>query len=152
MTKKFVQTTIYNIITGWLEVSRDSWAGVTIPSDLREISDFPSNRDQYLGGTYNPQTGAFTKPAPVYKTVYTKLGFRSRFTAEELIAVDNFAINNTLTTEQKAQLNTITKNFDAAQEIDLTNSQTIAGVNYLADCNLITPARATFILTPNEIL
>lgn len=87
-------------------------------------------------------------PPPPPPTVFTKFGFRSRFTLLELVGIDNFAASTTLTADQKANLTTIEKNFDSADEIDLTNPATIQGVNYLASAGLITTTRATQILTP----
>jgi hypothetical protein len=99
----------------------------------------------YSNGTFAPPPPP--PPAPP-QTIYTKFGFRSRFTLQELVGIDNFATNTTLTADQKATLTTIIKNFDAADKIDLKNQTTIDGVNYLATAGLITTARANQILTP----
>ena len=85
-------------------------------------------------------------PPPPPQTVFTKYQFRSRFTLAELVATDNFATSSTLTDVQKATLNTITKNFDVAESIDITNSATIQGVEYLVSAGLLTQDRATEIL------
>jgi hypothetical protein len=119
------------------------------PPDSIEITD--STGTPNIGWLY--ENGVFVAPPPPPppppKTTFTKFGFRSRFTSDELLAVDNFANNSTLTAEQKAALTTITKNFDAAQNIDLTNAATIQGVDYLATAGLITADRANQILTPD---
>ena len=106
----------------------------------------------YVNGVFTPPGGVITPPPPPPppppKTVFTKFEFRSRFTFNELVAVDNFAANGALTADQKAALTTITKNFDAAGSIDLTNQTTIQGVDYLATAGIITADRAKQILTP----
>lgn len=99
-----------------------------------------------IGWKYND--GIFTyAEAPIPPSPpMTKYQFRSRFTLAELVATDNFATSSTLTDVQKATLNTITKNFDAAESIDITNSATIQGVEYLVSAGLLTQDRATEIL------
>ena len=111
-----------------------------------------------LGQKYNQEKNAFSfdnfvqpEPEPEPEpptTIYSKFGFRSRFTLQELVGIDNAGANPTLTPEQKGTLNTIGKNFEVASEIDLTHAQTIQGVEYLASVGLLTQERATQILTP----
>lgn len=94
-------------------------------------------------------SGTFTAPAssvPVPVTSFTRFGFRALFTLQELIGVDNYASNTGLNSTQMETLNTITKNFDAAETIDLSDPATQYGVNYLVSCGLLTQARATTIL------
>lgn len=112
---------------------------------IDDITPKPSIGWSYVNGVFTPPP---PPPPPPPQTVFTKFEFRTRFTLNELIGVDNFATNSTLTAEQKATLNTITKNFDAAQTIDLTNTATIQGVDYLATVGLLTSDRAKQILTP----
>ena len=99
-----------------------------------------------IGWKYND--GIFTyAEAPIPPSPpMTKYQFRSRFTLAELVAMDNFASSSTLTDVQKATLNTITKNFDLADNIDITNSATIQGVEYLVSAGILTQDRATEIL------
>ena len=101
-----------------------------------------------IGWTY--ENGVFAPPAapPVLvKTVYSPYGFRSLFTLAELVSIDGYQTSTILTTEQKAVLFTITKNFDSATEIDIQNPNTIQSVDYLANIGLITRERAGQILS-----
>lgn len=111
-----------------------------------EITDATGHPNQ----SWSYENGVFTAPPPPPppppQTVFTKYQFRSRFTLAELVAIDNFASSSTLTDVQKATLNTITKNFDVAESIDITNSATIQGVEYLVTAGLLTQDRATEIL------
>lgn len=81
-------------------------------------------------------------------TTLTLAQFRARFTLAEMVAIDNFAVNDSLSTEQKATLNTITKNFDTAGSIDLSADMTQQSLDYIVACGLLELARATEILTP----
>jgi len=112
--------------------------------DITGISPEPEIGWSYSNGTFTPPPA----PPPPPQTVFTKFEFRSRFTLQELVGIDNAGANPTLTPEQKEILNTIGKNFEVASEIDLTHAQTIQGVGYLASVGLLTQERATQILTP----
>jgi hypothetical protein len=102
------------------------------------------------GWTYS--NGTFTAPPPppppAPTTIYSKFGFRSRFTLQELVAIDNAVANPNLTDVQKGTLNTIGKNFEVADEVDLTHPATIVGIQYLVSVGLLTSQRGTEILTP----
>jgi hypothetical protein len=63
------------------------------------------------------------------------------------VAIDGYQTSIILTTDQKAVLFTITKNFDSATEIDIQNPNTIQSVDYLANIGLITRERAGQILS-----
>jgi hypothetical protein len=76
----------------------------------------------------------------------TKLQFRSLFTLAELVAIDNYNTSSSLSTEQKAMLQTIMKNFEAAEDISLANGVLQQGVHYLVSAGLLTAARAATIL------
>ncbi len=76
----------------------------------------------------------------------TKFQFRSLFTLEELVAVDNYQTNAALADSTKAMITTILQNFAAAEDIDLSDPATQAGVQYIASAGLILPARAAQIL------
>ena len=109
------------------------------------LSPQPGPEWTYSNGTFTPPPPA---PPPPPQTVFTKFEFRSRFTLQELVGIDNAGANPTLTPEQKEILNTIGKNFEVAADVDLTHPQTIQGVEYLASVGLLTQERATQILTP----
>lgn len=125
----------------------DADENTTILSNMIRIDQL----DSVPGIGWSYENGVFTAPPPPPppppQTMFTKYQFRSRFTLAELVATDNFATSSTLTDVQKATLNTITKNFDVAEStIDITNSATIQGVEYLVTVGLLTQDRATEIL------
>jgi len=99
-----------------------------------------------IGWTYTDNTFTYAEAPIPPSPPMTKYHFRSRFTLAKLVALDNFASSTTLSDVHKATLNTITKNFDAADSIDITNSATIQGVEYLVTAGLLTQDRATEIL------
>ena len=76
----------------------------------------------------------------------TKFQFRCLFTLDELVAVDNYQTNASLSESDKAMVNTILANFAAAEDIDLAAPATIQGVNYLGSIDLIPPGRVPQIL------
>lgn len=78
--------------------------------------------------------------------ILTPLQFRRLFTLNERVAVDNFATNPDLSDQQKAVLTTLTKDFDAAQEIDLDDPDTQAGIQTLEAYGLLAEGRAAEIL------
>jgi hypothetical protein len=76
---------------------------------------------------------------------FTHFAFRQLFTPTEQVAIDNYETGS-FTAEQKANLKTIAKNFDSAQEIVPTDPRTIAGVQYYESIGLIAPGRSAQIL------
>ena len=114
--------------------------------EITDATGHPNQSWSYENGVFTAPPPTPPPPPPPPQTVFTKYQFRSRFTLAELVATDNFASSSTLTDIQKATLNTITKNFDAADSIDITNSATIQGVEYLVSAGLLTQDRATEIL------
>lgn len=76
---------------------------------------------------------------------YTHFTFRQLFTTTEQVAIDNYETGS-FTSDQKANLKTIAKNFEAAQEIVPTDPRTIAGVQYYESIGLIAPGRSAQIL------
>jgi hypothetical protein len=106
------------------------------PSDGSTIVASPTAQ---IGDTY--ANGVFTHVvAPVvYQTTgLSFLQFMALFTPTE-----QAAIVNSTDTQVKLFLTMAT----GAGAIDLTNPEVMAGVNYLASLNLITPARAAAILS-----
>jgi hypothetical protein len=93
-----------------------------------------------------------TGVGPTTSTDLTKFAFRCLFTFDELVGIDNFQASATLTAEQKATLNTIMLNFQAAEDIELTDPAIIEGVQYLVSCNLLTAARAQQVLANQPYL
>lgn len=87
---------------------------------------------------------------PNYETLptpLTKLEFRKLFTLSERVIIDNAQTNPSISSENKAILFTMQKDMELATEIDLTNSDTIAGVNFLESLGLIATGRAEQVLS-----
>ena len=88
----------------------------------------------YMGGVF-----ASVAPAVVYQTAgLTFLQFMALLTSAEQAAVAN-------STDTQTRLFVMMAT--GAPQIDLTNPEVAAGVNYLASINLITSARAATILS-----
>lgn len=83
---------------------------------------------------------------PVGPVVLTKLEYRALFTLNERIAIDNFAVNPALSDLQKATMTSIRFDFSLADEIALSNSNTIQATELLEQYGLIAPGRAAQIL------
>lgn len=79
----------------------------------------------------------------------TRLAFRERFTSAELLGI--IAASEVANTEGYT-LQMMLQNQAVATFVDLSRSDTIAGVNALATMGLITSARATTILTTVPML
>lgn len=77
---------------------------------------------------------------PFLGTKITKLAFRNRFTFDEKVAVESAA-------ESNASIRVMLKDQEAAEYIDLSRAETVAGVNALVTASLITQQRADEILT-----
>ncbi len=86
-----------------------------------------------------------TPPAPVSMTI-SKYQFRQLFTLSERIAIDNAASNPALTDAQKATLNTIYLDINAAGDIELGTPGVTMGIDYLVSIGLLTADRAVMIL------
>jgi len=143
MSKRFAQVQ-NNIITNIIMVDDDFIDASGIM--LTETQPANIGWEVVNGSIKFPESPVVVEPPPPPQTVFTKYQFRSRFTLAELVAIDNFASSTTLSDVHKATLNTITKNFDVADSIDVTNSATIQGVEYLVTAGLLTQDRATEIL------
>jgi hypothetical protein len=70
---------------------------------------------------------------------FTKLEFRNLFTFEELIVIEEAASTD-------AGVRILKENQALAEFIDLTDRNTINGINYLVSKNLLTEERANQIL------
>jgi hypothetical protein len=94
----------------------------------------------YDGSVFYLPTGA----APVINTHITRLAFLNRFTDTEAVGIDLASIGATV---PAATLRRAMKRIDAAQSIDLANSDLVAGVAMLEASGLIAAGRSTEILT-----
>lgn len=78
------------------------------------------------------------------ENIYTKLAFLQKFTTEELIAIETEMINDPI-------LRVLQNQQKVAEFIDITDANTIAGINYLVTKELLTQERATEILLVDSI-
>lgn len=91
-----------------------------------------------------PVVVAPTPPAPpYYGRIITRLAFLNRFTDAEAIAID---LASTGATAQAATLRRAQAKINAAEEIQLDNAETRAGVQALETAGLLAAGRATAIL------
>jgi hypothetical protein len=81
----------------------------------------------------------------------THFEFRELFTDAELVDIDNFATDDVLSVEDKKSLTSLTKSFDSAMVIDLSNAKIIGGLGKLVDVDYLTSERRDAILN-NEVV
>jgi hypothetical protein len=82
----------------------------------------------------------------VNSPVLSKFQFRSLFTLAEKLAMDNYSTNPALTVQQQQMLNTLHIDFMVAENMDLTDPATIAGVQFLESAEIIASGRAAQVL------
>lgn len=91
------------------------------------------------------------KSIPVEDKRITTKAFLNRFTTAEYVAIDLASIDNPQATqqerEQAAMLRLFMNKTNAARYIDLTDSETVAGINSLVQFGFLTSVRANEILT-----
>lgn len=86
-----------------------------------------------------PALGVEPDPTP---RILTKLAFRRRFTLAERIAMDGAPDNPALPAEARAALRTMARDLELAEEIDLDDSDVIAGLALLEQLGIIASGRA----------
>ncbi len=102
----------------------------------------PPGQDYYFDGT------AWVQYPPPPPPPLTRLGFLSRFTDAELVAI-KLAEFNAPDPTQRAMLQVLKESWLAATEIDVTDPRTQQGVGMLVQAGLLTADRATAILSPS---
>lgn len=90
--------------------------------------------------TYTPPE----PPAPDYGTKITRLAFLNRLTDSEAVAIDLASIGET---QEAATVRRVMSKVNAAKFIDLTDPDTVNGINYLISAGLLTAERGNEILT-----
>jgi len=85
------------------------------------------------------------KPVQPARTEFTRLEFRSRFTLNELVAIEVARLGHESLTV-RATLQVLNDNLMASSEIDITDERTILGVETLVSMGLLTQARGDVIL------
>lgn len=83
------------------------------------------------------------EPAPDYGRIVTRLAFLNRFTDAEAIAIDLASIGGTV---EAATLRRAQAKINTAEEVQLDNVETRAGVLALEGAGLLAAGRATVIL------
>ena len=106
--------------------------------DITNITPQPQVGWSFDGTNLNPPSG-YTQSMQI-----TKLAFRERFTTAELLGILSAASGSTT---EAFMLQLMMQNQSLATFIDLSRSDTIAGVEYLVSQGLITQNRANQILT-----
>jgi hypothetical protein len=91
------------------------------------------------------QVAADPLPAPA-KAPISKFQFRSLFSLEERLALDNYEYNTNLSDEAKAFMRTIHIDFKIADNIDLKHPFVVQAVQYLETLGIIGEGRAAQIL------
>lgn len=99
-----------------------------------------------LTGNVLPTTTTTSPTAPVTPLIVTHFQFRKLFTFTERVAIDNAQYNLTLSGSQKAAINTMQQDLNAALDVDLHMVDTINGIGYLVSCGILTADRAARIL------
>jgi len=119
--------------------------------DTPKPNDAPEGQQYYdAGGTYDEQAFTYTPDwqledapvpqAPDYGTKITKLAMRNRFTFAEKVAIQTAS-------ESSADLQVYLDDLAVSTYIDLSRSDTIAGVQMLESSGVIATGRASEILT-----
>ncbi len=103
------------------------------------------------GGTALPPQATLdayiaANPTGVNLTNLTKLQFRKLFTLAERVAIDNAQASTTLPATAKAELNTMAIDLSLSTSVNLSDPDTIAGVNMLETVGLIASGRAAQVL------
>ena len=141
-------------------VANMQFATATFAAPGVELVDVTATDPQPgIGWAYG--SGVFTAPiqpepeppSPVsYGRIITRLAFLNRFTDAEAVAIDLASIGATV---QAATLRRSQAKISAAEEIQLDNAETRAGVQALETAGLIAAGRATAILDsavqPHEV-
>lgn len=114
-----------------------------------DIAAVLSARAERIGADVDARE-AVAAEAANYTLPLTKLEFRQRFTPAERAAIDdfndNYATSELLTAAQKSAMRVTLEDYRVAQNILLTDSGTIRGVQMYEALGLISPGRAAEVL------
>jgi len=137
-------------ITTPMDLTRDDWVRMQSATIDRvfsrlTIADYGIENERPWVDIPEAELGLLSTIRYDTRRVLTKLAFRRLFTMPERIAFDNFE-SGQFTDEQKATLRTISKDFELAGEIDMSDPDTAAGLAYLEACGIIAEGRAAAIL------
>lgn len=117
-----------------------------------EVSQDVGVKRAYAGCLYSG--GKFWAPyldMEVENPKLTHFEFRSLFTDAELIQIDNYFTDVSLSEEDSKAIRSLTKSFESAIVIELENSMIINGLAKLVDVGYLTSERRDSILN-NEVV
>jgi hypothetical protein len=117
----------------WVETSNPK-------ADYYTPIDPPPGPDWYYNGS------AWVQYPPSPPPPLTRLGFMARFTDAELVSIEVARMTAPDVT-QRAMLTVLKESWMAATEVDVTDPRTQQGVQLLVGSGLLTPERASVILS-----
>lgn len=144
MGKIYAQLDENGVCVGISQVSGE----INSPNHIElETEDYSYLRKVYSNNQWTDQVVELNLSDPynppqteINLNIMSKLKFNQRFTFDELVAIETAAGTTPGIRVFQSQL-------ALADYIDVTDANTIAGINYLVSLNLITTERATEILT-----
>lgn len=107
--------------------------------DGKAVERFPGKTDEEVLALISAEQAAQAPAAPLPQKVITKLTFMNRFTMEELAAIYTAA-------KTEVMVEVFLDKLKLAEEVNLADSQTIAGLEALAASGLLTEARVQEVL------
>jgi hypothetical protein len=107
--------------------------------DGKAVERFPGKTDEEVLALISAEQAAQAPAAPLPQKVITKLAFMNRFTMEELAAIYTAA-------KTEVMVEVFLDKLKLAEEVNLADSQTIAGLEALAASGLLTEARVQEVL------
>ncbi len=123
-----------------LYLPKEVW-DLLLPAEVTAIED-----DRFAAWVERIENPPAAPPATPVR-VFTKFGFRSLLTLDELIAIDNYDITLPAeAVEAKMAMRTIMLNFSVADEIDLDDAATATGLYAIESFGLLAEGRAAEIL------
>lgn len=99
---------------------------------------------EYTGGQFVPQPVPEPLPEPVTSTTMTKLTFLRRFTQAERLAIRAAKASDPIIEDADALM-------QLAEEIDVTDPDTVQYVGYLATKGYVDTSRVASILAPADV-
>ncbi len=144
MSKIYAQIDENGICVGISQVAGE----INSPNHIElETEDYSYLRKVYSNNQWTDQVVELNLSDPynppqteINLNIMSKLKFNQRFTFEELVAIETAAATTPGIRVFQSQL-------ALADYIDISDVNTVAGVNYLVSLELITAERATVILT-----
>jgi hypothetical protein len=107
--------------------------------DGKAVERFPGKTDEEVLALIAAEQAAQAPAAPLPQKVITKLAFMNRFTMEELAAIYTAAKTEVL-------VEVFLDKLKLAEEVNLTDAQTISGLQALAASGLLTEIRVQEVL------